>query len=154
MSIRHGFFANAGGGAPQDNAPSSGDGSFVESRFDPSTGQRVPGAGPAPCSVIQSTAGGLGDSPTGLADAASFRRTRAQVSGISDDCDSNCSAAGMALPTGEGADFRTAGRIPADSNLQSTTTAPPEGPLVRSSGGGDAAGLYDSNMGAGGTSIA
>jgi hypothetical protein len=138
MSVVKGFAARAGLGAPQDNAPASAAGDASR---------------PYHVSAVQSTIGGVGDSPTGLADAASYRRTRANVSGIADDCDSNCAAGGMALPTGEGADFRTTGQIPSDSNLQATTTA--GGPLadhslVRRTGGGDTAGLTDSNMGAGG----
>lgn len=45
-------------------------------------------------------------------------------------------------------------RVEADSNDQSTVTTGGEDHFVRNSGGGDDAGLRDSNLGAGGRSIA
>jgi hypothetical protein len=136
MSVKQGFLANAGLGVPQDNAPSSGDGAAFESTFDPNTGQRVPGATAAPVSAIQSTIGGVGDSATGRHDAQSYRNFQARYGGIPDGMDGGISSAGYAIPSGPD-EFCTTGRIPADSNYQSTTTTTPEGPLIRYSGAGD-----------------
>jgi hypothetical protein len=41
MSVQRGFFANAGGGAPVDNAPSSGNAASIESAYDLIPGSRV-----------------------------------------------------------------------------------------------------------------
>jgi hypothetical protein len=155
MSIQHGFAANAGLGAPENNAPSSADGSSIQSAFDPNTGERVPGYQPPKVVQRQSPVGGVGDSETGLADAASFRRTEAQFGGISDDCDSNCNAAGYALPNGAPDHFHTVGSILENSNLQSTTVVGGPGAdheMVRRTGGGDDPFVWP--YGAGGTSIA
>jgi hypothetical protein len=77
MTIKNGFFANAGGGAPQNNAPSSGDGASVQSAYDPNTGAEPNGYKPLRPSAQQDTSGangGLGQSEAGAADIAGWHR--------------------------------------------------------------------------------
>ena len=132
MGIQEGRFAFPRD--ERDNAPSSGDGASVESRYDPNTGARIPGGGITPADPGRmDTRGGLDSHLSrNRGHEHAYRETQAASSGVHPDG----GGAGLGLPTDVDR-FSTSGHISADSNLQSTTTTggPPE-PLVQVNTGG------------------
>ena len=122
-----------------NNLPSSGDGGPDYDAIQPSN--RL------------STAGALGDETAHGDSSLAAWQANAHRPGLGVSI-TDAGAPGYGV--GAHDSFSRTGEIPADSNLTSTTTA--GGPLadssfVRNSGGGDDAGLRDSNLGAGGRSI-
>lgn len=133
-----------------NHAASSGDGASSESAYDPSTGQAIPGykaPQPSPHMDTKGRNGGLGQSAAGAADIAKWHSNQRDF-GIGKGLGS------YGYGIGEPDPITTTGQLPADSNRVSTTTTGGTDEFVRRSGGGDDAGLTDSNLGAGGKSIA
>jgi hypothetical protein len=142
VAIQQGFFKNAGGGAPQNNAPSSGSGVSVESAVDPMTGQRLDYRAPQ-VSPRLSTDGSLNGPVHSCKDGSvrvtgtnerEYREAAAAASGIHPG-----GSAGYGLPSDVDR-FVTSGRIPADSNYHATTVvggAAADHDLVLRRGGAD-----------------
>ncbi len=114
MSVKSGFLFPRD---EQGNAPSSGDGASVESKYDPNTGLAAPGyVAPSP-SKRQDAHGGLNTQLSeGRNSERDYRETYAASSGVHGG-----GAEGLALPT-DVERFRTTGQISGDSNRQSAST--------------------------------
>jgi hypothetical protein len=91
--------------------------------------------------------GGLGQSAAGAADIANWHANQTEYG-------SGKGLGSYGYGVGEPDPFTSTGSLPADSNMQSAAQTGGTDEFVRRSGGGDDAGLRDSNLGAGGKSLA